>query len=325
MSLPAVFLLSVAITAALYVLFGKFLGGSTRLSASALENRVNKLLHGRPGSPKPNQKGSDENGSKENDHLQNYVDQIASSRKIANWLQLAGVTRPLYQILLTLMTASVVTFAVFVIFNWQLYLCFAAITMIWAGPYAYLNGVRSKYIKNFSEQLPNALSMMANTVLVGHTADSAIKLTTEVSPKPLSDEFNTIHKEMAFGASFIEALRNLQDRMPTTEVRIMVTALSIQQKTGGNLAEILQNLERMIRDYASIRREAKAMTAEGKMSMYIMCGLPFFVMVPQILRNPDPFFAFIATSQGKMVYGGAAILMIISIFLFNKLTTLEDF
>lgn len=310
---------SLAVTSAVYVLYRAIFSGTERMS-SIIQKRVGKILQNHP----TTHTAPSEHNHKD-DALQTYLDHIISTRKIANWLLLAGIRIPFYQILLLLTIVSIFTFAVFAVFQLPLLLCGAVIAVVWVTPYLALKRARQTYISQFSEQLPNAVGMMANTLNVGHTPESALKLVAEISPKPLSIEFSKIQNEMMFGASFIDALKHLHERVPTTEVKILATALGVQQKAGGNLGELLRNLETMIRDRYAIQREAHALTGEARMSMVVMCVLPFVVMVPQYLRNPQKTLDFIQTMEGKAIYGMAVFFMLLGIYFFNQITKMEDF
>lgn len=190
-------------------------------------------------------------------------------------------------------------------------------------PVMYLNRLEHKYLESFSEHLPNALGMIAGTLEIGHTVDAAFVLAAKSCPKPVSTEFAHMLKELKLGYTLVDSLRHLARRVPDPDLRILTTTVAVQQRTGGNLAEILRNIDQTIRERHSIRREAKALSAEGKMSMIVLSSLPFIVSGYQYFQNTDMMRTFFISNAGKMCVAMSIILQLVGVWLFKKLTKFE--
>lgn len=164
----------------------------------------------------------------------------------------------------------------------------------------------------FNEQLPEALSLMARSLRVGHPISAAIALVAREMPDPLGSELGLVFDEMTYGLDLGEALDNLCNRMSGRALRYMTVAISIQHSTGGNLAELLLRLAGVLRDIDRMHRKVKALSAEGRLSAAILSVLPFAVafgiaMVAPgyydaVLSDP-PFLAVLWAAGAGMAIG----------------------
>jgi tight adherence protein B len=181
---------------------------------------------------------------------------------------------------------------------------------------------RRRRMRAFEKSFPQALDLLARAVRAGHSFASGLEMVASDIPEPVAGEFRAAFEEQNFGLPLRDALLNLADRIPLLDVRFFVTALLVQKETGGNLAEILDNLAKVIRDRFRIYGEVRTRTAQGRLSAVILISLPLFMMVALNFINAgyidplyhDPwgqaalFFAFTA-----QVIGGALIWKIVSI------------
>lgn len=193
-----------------------------------------------------------------------------------------------------------------------------------ALPFIYLNHKRSKYLQTFSEQLPGALGMMASSLKVGHTVENAIRVVTKTAQDPIAREFKLVESSLQVGQPLIEAIRQIYNRLKDPDVQILVTAIAIQEKTGGNLSEIISNLEQTIRDRFAIRREIKVLSAEGKISMLVMVFLPAAIIIPQFIFMRDAILRFWAVMPGKLTYLVASLIVMFSIFLASRMVKIKE-
>jgi tight adherence protein B len=171
----------------------------------------------------------------------------------------------------------------------------------WAGlfigallPYSYASYRRGKRFSKFEELFPEAIDTLARAVRAGHAFTTAIELIANEVDEPIASEFRKLFEEQKFGMPVRDALLNLAERMPLVDVKFFVTAVMLQRETGGNLAEILDNLSHMIRERFKIMRQVRVYTAQGRLTMILLMALPPVIVVVMLLMNPTfirPLFA----------------------------------
>lgn len=144
----------------------------------------------------------------------------------------------------------------------------------------------NKQRRAFEAQLPDALSLVASSLSAGHTFLRAVQMMCEESAPPLADEFSRLVAETRLGDSVVEALERMAQRLQIRDLDMVVQAIRIQQTVGGRLADLFHTLSDVIRARDEVKREVKILTAEGRMSAYVLAGLvPFLFVMIQIL-NP---------------------------------------
>jgi tight adherence protein B len=153
-------------------------------------------------------------------------------------------------------------------------------------PYAYASYRRTKRFQKFEELFPEAIDTLARAVRAGHAFTTAIELISNEISEPVASEFRKLFEEQKFGLPVRDALINLTDRVPLVDVKFFVTAVMLQRETGGNLAEILDNLSYVIRERFKILRQVRVYTAQGRLTMMLLMGLPPIIIVTMLLMNP---------------------------------------
>ena len=141
-------------------------------------------------------------------------------------------------------------------------------------PLLVLRRARGKRIQKFAAQLPNALDMIVRSLRAGHPTSVAISLVAREMPDPLGTEFGIVSDEITFGLSLENAVRKLTQRVGFEGLQLLSVSLSIQAKTGGNLTEILSNLASVLRERQKLRLKIRALSAEGRMSAWMISLFP---------------------------------------------------
>src|SRR5437870_10293725 len=154
-------------------------------------------------------------------------------------------------------------------------------------PFGYLLNRRSARIRRFEEMFPEALDLLARAIRAGHAFQTAMGMVAEELADPVGTEFKKTFDQQNFGLPLRDALTELSDRMAILDVRFFVTAVLIQRDTGGNLAEILDNLAHVVRERFKIRRQIRVHTAHGRFTGYVLLGVPAFLAVALSFINPD--------------------------------------
>lgn len=144
-------------------------------------------------------------------------------------------------------------------------------------PYVYLSVKRQSRFRHFDMQLPEAIDLMSRALRAGHAIISAIELVSQETSEPLASEFRIVFDEQNLGLPIREALINLVSRVPTDDVRFLATAILVQKETGGNLAEILDKAASVMRERMRLKGQLRVYTAQGRMTGWFLCSLPFFV------------------------------------------------
>lgn len=161
-------------------------------------------------------------------------------------------------------------------------------------PYFYASLRRNKRFEKFEELFPEAIDTLARAVRAGHAFTTALEMITSEVAEPVAGEFRQLFEEQKFGMPVRDALMNLTERMPLVDVKFFVTAVMLQRETGGNLAEILDNLSYVIRERFKIQRQVRVYTAQGRLTMALLMGMPPIIVVVMFLINPgfiQPLFA----------------------------------
>src|SRR5439155_15900187 len=168
-------------------------------------------------------------------------------------------------------------------------------------PFAYVAWLRQKRLRKFEEHFPEALDLLGRAVRAGHAFTTGLEMIAKESAEPIAGEFRTTFEEQNFGLPLRDAVLNMTERIPLIDVRFFVTALLIQKETGGNLAEILDALARVIRDRFRIYREVRVRTAQGRLTAGILIALPIFMSVALTILNPHYIGVLFTDPKGPMV------------------------
>jgi len=153
-------------------------------------------------------------------------------------------------------------------------------------PYAYASHMRQKRFQRFEEKFPEAIDTLARAVRAGHAFTTALEMIANEVSEPVASEFRQLYEEQKFGLPVRDALINLADRLPLVDVKFFVTAVMLQRETGGNLAEILDNLSYVIRERFKILRQVRVHTAQGRLTMVLLMALPPTMVLIMLTINP---------------------------------------
>lgn len=155
-----------------------------------------------------------------------------------------------------------------------------------ALPTLYIFRARTKRMQRLENQLPDAIDLMGRAMRAGHAFPNALKMVGEEMSDPIGSEFRTLFDEINYGVSLEDALLNLLERVPSTDLQYFVVALLIQRETGGNLAELLDNISAIVRARIKLMGEIRTLSAEGRLSAWILSLLPFATALMINIVNP---------------------------------------
>ena len=154
-------------------------------------------------------------------------------------------------------------------------------------PLAYVQRRRRRRLAKLEQQLPDALDLLARALRAGHAFGAGLQMIGEEMLDPIAGEFRLVHDEINFGISLEQALGNLSVRAPITDLRYFVVAVLIQRDSGGNLTEVLSNLSRLIRQRLKLFWHVRVLSAEGRMSAWLLSLLPFAIGGLMSVFNPE--------------------------------------
>ncbi len=198
----------------------------------------------------------------------------------------------------------------------------AALVAIGAGVgviLAVLVRLRAQRIARFATQLPEALDIMARSLRAGHPINAAMGLVTREMREPLGAEFGIAVDEMTYGLDLREALANLAQRIAVPDLQYVAIAIKIQHETGGNLAEVLQGLNMVIRARLRMHRKARALSAEGRLSARVLAAMPFVFAGLVFLSRPEFYLSAINEPLFFPIVGAALGLELIGILIMYRL------
>jgi tight adherence protein B len=154
-------------------------------------------------------------------------------------------------------------------------------------PFAYVQWRRRRRLRRMEQQLPDTLDLIGRAMRAGHALPSSLHMVGQEMVDPIATEFRITHDEINFGVSMQQALTNLSERVPITDVRYFVVAVLVQREAGGNLTEVLDNLSKLIRSRLKFHGKIKVLTTEGRMSAWVLGLLPFGLAALLNFANHD--------------------------------------
>lgn len=157
-------------------------------------------------------------------------------------------------------------------------------------PFSFISAIAERRRKKLQNQFPEALNVFVRSLRAGHPVTAALELLTREMEDPIGSEFGLVADEISYGSELRQAMSNMAERWDLDDLRIFVITLSIQSETGGNLAEVLENLGSVIRERASLLLKVRALSSEGKMTGIMLTALPLISLTLTLFSNPKFYF-----------------------------------
>ena len=178
-------------------------------------------------------------------------------------------------------------------------------------PVVFLFFKRWRRLQKFEELLPDTIDLMARALRAGHTISSAIEMVASEGSEPVASEFRQVFEQQNFGLPLREAMLGLAERVPLPDVSFLVTAILVQKETGGNLAEVLDKTAVVIRERFRLRGQLRVYTAQGRLTGWILAGLPFIMFVLLNIVNPAYMRILITDPAGRtLIYVGIVLMVV---------------
>ena len=180
--------------------------------------------------------------------------------------------------------------------------CLPFVRILWA---------RDRRLFTIEQQLPDALDLMGRAMRAGHAFPTAVQMVANEGPDPIAQEFSVTFDEVNYGVTMQDALGNLAARVPVADLRFFVVAVAIQRETGGNLTELLDKLARLVRERFRLMGLLRVLSAEGRLSAWILTVLPFGLIAVIHLINPK-FIALLWTDPAGLYAVYASVLLMVT-------------
>jgi len=204
-----------------------------------------------------------------------------------------------------------------------------ALILGWWIPRFYVGRRKARRLSAFNDHLADTITLVANALRAGASFLQAIELVVRETQPPISTEFNRVIREVNLGLPFEQALNNMVRRVRSDDLELMTTAITIQHQVGGNLAEILDSIAFTIRERIRIMGEIKTLTAQQRMSGYVVAGLPIFLVVILAIIAPtfmEPMFGpplIVGIPLGVIVLALGGIMMLIGFLAIRRIVDIE--
>lgn len=190
-------------------------------------------------------------------------------------------------------------------------------------PLLWLIRKRKKRVKMLVEQLPDVFELMSQALRAGHSLASAIQLVSQQMPDPIGGEFARVFHEQNLGLKVEDALLNMAQRTDQMDVKFFVTAVLIQRQTGGDLAEVLEKIGKVIRERVQLLGTVQALTAEGRLSGWVLLALPVVVFFVMLIINRDYGRMLIDTDTGRLMLGTAIAMDLMGMAMIKKIVNIK--
>jgi tight adherence protein B len=255
------------------------------------------------------------------------VDRLVGGTNAGSWLanlvEQSGVATNPGAVITMSLGAGAALGLLTLLFVHMLLAALAAAAVGLALPVIWLKIKRRKRMRRFEEQFPEGLDLLSRAIRAGHAFQTAMGMVADELPAPVGVEFKKSFEQQNFGLPLNEALNNLAQRMPIMDVKFFITAVQIQRETGGNLAEILDNLAHVVRERFKILRQVRVHTAHGRFTGYVLLGLPAFLAVALMFISPEHMKTLFTVRMGQMMVMGAIVMQFIGFVWIKQVIKIE--
>ncbi|MFZ1813777.1 MAG: type II secretion system F family protein [Rhizobiaceae bacterium] len=190
-------------------------------------------------------------------------------------------------------------------------------------PVMYLKFRRSRKMNKFGRQLPESIDLITRSLKAGHPVPVAISMVAREMQDPIGSEFGMVADEVTYGSDLVTGLMNMYDRVGHPDLPLLVSAVSIQSTTGGNLREILESLSKVVRERLKMKAKVRAISAEGRMSAAFLTAMPVILFIVLLILIPDYYGGIWEYSQTYYLFGGLLFWLVMGNLLIMKMVSFK--
>ena len=255
--------------------------------------------------------------------IEKWLESLPAMKRLEAFIERSGHDFPAYRLVLRCVLLALVGGWAAWMLSRQWWLIPAGVFILGGLPVMKLKFDIARRFAKFEEQLPEALDVMTRALRAGYPFNETLLLVATEMDDPIAREFHITFDEINFGVDMRWALRGLVERTPSMSLMAIVTTVLVQRETGGNLAETFENIGKLIRGRFRFQRRVLTLTAEGRISAWIMAMVPFFIFAGLSIINPGYVGSLTADPMGRKVILGGIVLMIAENLWIRKLIALE--
>lgn len=255
--------------------------------------------------------------------LKTYYSRTTAKNKLGKMLELSGIKKTPEEFILIRILVAFVFLALFFLLGVRGIILYLVLLFGLIVPTFYVKRRIKKRLALFSEQLAEALGIIANGMRAGFSFMQAMKMVASEMADPLGAEFTRTLNELNLGVPFEEGFASLANRIPSKELELVVNALLIQRTTGGNLSELLDTMQETIRGRVRLNEELNTLTAQGKMSSWIITLLPPSIAIYLNFVNPEYFQPMFIEPLGWLMLSASIFFIVIGWLIIRKIVRIE--
>ncbi len=205
----------------------------------------------------------------------------------------------------------------------QLLLALLACALLSATPYVFISATAGRRQRQFEEQFPEAIDLIARALRAGHAFTTGLSMAAQELPAPSGPEFQLLFDRQNYGMPLEEALKRFADRFPLLDARFFVTAVLTQREAGGNLSEVLDNLATLIRERFRLKRQVRVLSAHGRITGWVLGALAPTLAVILFAISPEHMSKLVTDPVGVRMVVGAILLQIIGVLAMRRIVNIE--
>ncbi|KEA65522.1 Flp pilus assembly protein TadB [Marinobacterium lacunae] len=255
--------------------------------------------------------------------FERQLESMPGMATLARLIEQSGSKVLAYRVFLLSLLLALVAFVLVLMLVQNVFLAIAAALVALVVPYVRLMVLRNKRLGEFEAQLPEAIDIIKRALLTGHPFSESLNLVAEGLEGPVAVEFGITYSDLNYGSDLRRAMLGLLERVPSVTLMAFVTAVLVQKETGGNLAEILENIGTVIRGRFRFQRRVKTLSAEGRLSAWILMLVPFVLFALIYFTTPGYLSILVKSVDGHQLIGISFVLMLVGALWIRRLLRIE--
>lgn len=255
--------------------------------------------------------------------LGSFISKLGFVPTLQRWLEQANIPFSATTVLINLLGIGSVAYIGCYVTKQAQWVCISAGAAGLLVPLLVIWIKRRMRMNKFLNQLPDVFELMSQALRAGHSLANAIMIVSQQLPDPVGTEFARVFHEQNLGIKIEDAMQDMAKRVDLMDVRFFVTAVLIQRQTGGDLAEVLDNISDVIRDRIKLFGSVRALTAEGRLSGYVLLALPVVVFMVELVINPNYAQVMIDEPMGQYMLIGAGVSQLFGLAMIQKIINIK--
>jgi tight adherence protein B len=251
--------------------------------------------------------------------IERMLEELPGVQLMSRITEQAGWTMPAYRVSMLILGLAVAGVLVTLVLTQMVIVAVLAGALLAVLPIVKARRDRARRLEAFESQLPDALDLMSRSLRAGNPLMESFKFVADEMTPPISTEFSRGWSNVNYGVSLKASLADMIERTPSVSLRSLATAILVQRETGGNLAEILDKITGVLRQRARFQRRLRTLTAEGRMSAWVLAAVPFVMAGIQNLINPGFMNVMFEEPAGRKIMMGVLALMVVGLVWISRI------